>query len=412
MSRLRWLIIEVGRRLWVRATLFAVAGILTAAAGIVLAPLIPADWSVKIGASSIGNVLEILASSMLAVTTFSLVTMVSAYATASSATTPRVADLLIQDSSAQNALGTFVGSFLFSLVGIIALNAGVYGDSGRVVLFAGTIGIIAVIVLTLLHWIDLLARFGRVGDAIERVEAAAGHAIRARWQHPSLGGRMRIGPPPTVASVTSTRIGYLQHIDVDTLERLACQAGGEIHVEAIPGDFVDTVMPLAWFDFVPDDKVLQAAREAFNVGERRSFDQDPRFGVVVLSEIASKALSPAINDPGTAIATLAALARVLALLAAPRAEDSEILHPHVFIPPLAIEDLFNDAFSPISEAGADTLAVGIRLQKTLRSLSLLAHPAFPAAARQQSQLALGRARHALPLEEDVAKIEQLAAALG
>lgn len=117
------------------------------------------------------------------------------------------------------------------------------------VLFVGTIGII---VLTLLHWIDLLARFGRVGDAIDRVEAAAEHALRARWKHPCIGVRMRIGPAPTAASVTSTRIGYLQHIDVATLERLACLAGGEIHVEAIPGDFVDTVMPIAWFDFVPD----------------------------------------------------------------------------------------------------------------------------------------------------------------
>lgn len=99
--------------------------------------------------------------------------------------------MLIQDSSAQNALATFVGSFLFSLVGIIALNAGVYGDSGRVVLFVGTIGVIAVIVITLLRWIDLLARFGRVGDAIDRVETAAVHAMRARWKHPCIGARMR-----------------------------------------------------------------------------------------------------------------------------------------------------------------------------------------------------------------------------
>jgi hypothetical protein len=65
MSHLRWLITELLRHLWVRATLFAVAGILTAVAGIALAPLLPADWSGRIGAEAIGNVLEILASSML-----------------------------------------------------------------------------------------------------------------------------------------------------------------------------------------------------------------------------------------------------------------------------------------------------------------------------------------------------------
>ena len=98
MPNLRWLITELARRLWVRASIFAVAGIFTAVIGIALAPLIPAGWSGRIGADSVDNVLQILASSMLAVTTFSLATMVSAYATASSATTPRVAELLILET--------------------------------------------------------------------------------------------------------------------------------------------------------------------------------------------------------------------------------------------------------------------------------------------------------------------------
>lgn len=405
MSHLRWLITELARRLWVRASIFAVAGIFTAIIGIALAPLIPAHWSGRIGADSISNVLQILASSMLAVTTFSLATMVSAYATASSATTPRVAELLIQDSSAQNALATFVGSFLFSLVGIIALNAGVYGDSGRVVLFVGTIGVIMVIVITLLRWIDLLARFGRVGDAIDRVEAAATHAMRARWEHPCIGARMRQGATPTITMITSAKIGYVQHIDVNALDRLATVFDGEIHVDALPGTFVDTASAIAWLSFTPDENTLQAIRDAFSVGARRSFDQDPRFGLIVLSEIASKALSPAINDPGTAIATLTALVRVLSILAEPRDKQSEVFYHRVFIPALAVDDLFNDAFSPISESAAGTLAVGIRLQKTLRSLSMLKHPEFRAAARHQSVLALKRARYTLPLAEDVARLE-------
>ncbi len=111
---------------------------------------------------------------------------------------------------------------------------------------------------------------------------------------------------------------------VAALEQIARQGGGEIHVEALPGDFVDTAVPIAWLDFVADAATLQAVRDAFNVAERRSFDQDPRFGIVVLSEIASKALSPAINDPGTAIATLASLVRILAILAEARDEDGEI----------------------------------------------------------------------------------------
>ena len=408
MTRLRWLIIDLARRLWVRSSLFAVAGILSAVAGIVLEPWIPDEWSVRIGAESVGNVLQIMASSMLAVATFSLATMVSAYAGASNATTPRVTELLIRDSSAQNAVATFVGSFLFSLVGIIALNAGVYGAGGRIVLMLGTIMVIVVIVLTLLRWIDLLARFGRVGDAITRVESVASDAMHALWERPCYGARMRIDPPPGEASVSSDRIGYVRHIDLSTLEHLAATAGGHVHVAAMPGHFVDNTEPLVWLDFLPDEATLHGVRGAFDIGNERSFDQDPRFGVVVLAEIALKALSPGINDPGTAIASLSTLTRVLAILAEPRNEDSRIDYPHVFVPPLAVDDLFEDAFSPISESGAAVLAVGIRLQKTLQSLHRMGHPAFRAAARRQSQLALKRARLALPLNEDAERVEALA----
>ena len=75
---------------------------------------------------------------------------------------------------------------------------------------------------------------------------------------------------------------------------------------------------------------------------------------------------------------------------------------------LPIDDLFEDAFSPISQSGAGDLAVGIRLQKTLQSLHRLGHPAFRAAAHQQSQLALKRARLALPLDEDFERLQALA----
>ena len=42
----------------------------------------------------------------------------------------------------------------------------------------------------------------------------------------------------------------------------------------------------------------EAIAATFVIGGSRVFDQDPRFGLLVLSEIASRALSPAVNDPG------------------------------------------------------------------------------------------------------------------
>lgn len=93
--------------------------------------MIPESVSVKVGAEAVDNILNILASSMLAVTTFSLSIMVTAYGSTTTNVTPRATRLVVEDVTTQNVLATFIGSFLFSLVGIIALNMGAYGERGE-----------------------------------------------------------------------------------------------------------------------------------------------------------------------------------------------------------------------------------------------------------------------------------------
>ena len=144
--------------------------------------------STKIGADAVDNILNIIAASMLAVTIFSLSTIVAAYIAASSNVTPRSIRLLDEDATAHNALGTFIGAFLFSLVGIIALSTGLYGAQGRSVLFVVTLAVIAFVVMTLLHWIDHVSTLGQVAETTERIERSATAAMHSRHARPYLGG--------------------------------------------------------------------------------------------------------------------------------------------------------------------------------------------------------------------------------
>ncbi len=168
-------------------TVFA-GRVFTALLAVAVSPYIPQDLPTKIGADAVDKILGIIASSMLTVTTFSLTTMVSAYSAVTTNVTPRATRLVMEDSTTQNVLATFVGSFLFSLVGIIALTTGYYGDRGRVILFVVTIGVIILIVVTLLRWIDHLSRLGRVTETTQRVEQAAIESLKAWLETPHLGG--------------------------------------------------------------------------------------------------------------------------------------------------------------------------------------------------------------------------------
>src|SRR5690606_26766057 len=127
--------------------------------------------------------------SMLAVTTFSLSVMVAAFGRAAENATPRATRLLAEDHTTQNVLATFIGAFLFALVGLVALNAGIYGGSGRVILFAATILVILVVVVTLVRWIDHLTRFGQLHDVAGRVERSTADALNRYASQPCLGGR-------------------------------------------------------------------------------------------------------------------------------------------------------------------------------------------------------------------------------
>ena len=412
-SRWKWLFISYSRRIWVRAFLFAVIGILSALAAIVLSPIIPLGWASKIGADSIDHILDILASSMLVVATFSLSTMVSAYGGASTATTPRVVKLLMADTRIQNALATFIGGFLFSVVGIIALSTGLYGESGRIVLFFVTILVAGTIVVTFIRSIEHISQLGRVGDAIDRVALTAIEAMDDRHKNPWLGGRPRGGRPTPAVPIYRQKIGYVAHLDMGPLQALAEEAEGEIHVEALPGHLVDPSQPVAFVDFEPDDEQRQTIEDAFSLAHHRSFDQDPRFGPVVLSEIASKALSPGVNDPGTAIEVIGALARVLARWCRPR-DEPESPYDRVYVPAVEVDDVFEDAFFAIGTYGAGSVPVGIRLQKALLALSRLGDgdANYERAARRQSELALARAREQLTLPEDIERLAAIANRIG
>ncbi len=372
-SHWRWIVRLLFRRIWFRAALFSIMSVGLALLAAVVAPFVPYDISTKIGSDAVDNILGILASSMLAVTTFSLTTMVSAFAGASSTITPRATQLLVEDSTAQNALSTFLGAFLFSIVGICALSTGIYGKSGRVILFIGTIVMIAIIVFTLLRWIEHLSSFGRVGNTIARVERATIAAIKESGFRVRATSALAADCNVGGQTVHPDQIGYVTHIDLSALNSLTEERECSIGILVTPGAFVTPQRALAQWDG-GGDKMAAAVRDAFTIEHRRQFDHDPRFGLIVLSEIASRALSPSVNDPGTAIAVLGAGVRVMAafLNASETPVSEEVKVGRVRLPNLVLADLLEDLIQPIARDGAGLVEVAIRLQRSLGEIAAIA----------------------------------------
>ena len=415
ITRWQWIVSQLTRQLWFRATLISLLAVAAALVSLVLSPYLPSGLSAKIGADAVDSILSIIATSMLAVTTFSLSTTVAAYAAASSNVTPRATKLLIEDTTTQNVLATFVGSFLYSLVGIIALSMGIYGERGRVVLFAVTICVVLLIVVTLLRWIDYLLRLGRVGETTDQVEKVTEKAMRRRAKVPYLGGSRLADPardvPDDASPVFADTMGYVEHIDMEALSDCAEETGGRVFVVVLPGTFVDTGRALAYLEKGDAENQAKAIRAAFSVARERTYEQDPRFGFLVLTEIACRALSPGVNDPGTAIDVLGRVARLMSIWASDT-EPQEAVYTAVLVPAVAPEEIFQDVFLPIGRDGAPMAEIHIRMQKIFGILARAGDGSLRDLALEHSRLALLRAEAALAFDEDISRVRIAAMAVG
>jgi uncharacterized membrane protein len=408
IDRLRFALNRLRDRLWVKPLLVCVLSIAAAfvakfADGTSMAELVPA-----IEAASIETLLSIMASSMLVIATFSVASMVSAYASAGNTATPRSFTVVVADDASQNALSTFVGAFIFSVVAITAVKNNYFGPAGLFTLFSLTVIVFGIVIVTFVRWVDRIARLGRLGSTNEKVEKVTTAALQRRRRAPRLHG-VAVTTQERGNAVYSEHVGYVQHIDIAPLQTWAKENDARIRIAALPGTFATPSRALVFVsgrDGLLPKADCAAITAAFQIGNDRRFDDDPRFGLIVLAEIAGRALSPAVNDPGTAISVIGIFVRLFVLWndTAPAADDAGARCDRVEVPEVSMRDMFDDAFTAIGRDGAGAVEIGVRLQKALRALASLGNPEMRDAAQHHSDLALERAHAALDADEDLAAV--------
>jgi uncharacterized membrane protein len=411
LDRLRQLSAQIRERLWVRplaVCLLSIGAVFTASIfdSTGLGPFVP------ITSDSIETLLSIMSASMLVIATFSVASMVSAYAAASSTATPRAFTLIIADDASQNALSAFVGAFIFSVVALTAVKNGYFETAGLFVLFVMTALVFSMVILTFVRWVDGIARLGRMASTIDKVERATAEALARRRDAPTLYGAV-VRAEPDGLPMFAAKIGYLEHINMSALQAWAATANARLTVAALPGTFVTPERPLVYVSDCAEslsDYDFGPVIESFQIGTVRRFDDDPRFGLVVMSEIAGRALSPAVNDPGTAIDIVGRLVRLLHLWCEPAQAQAGagLLYERVEVAEISLRDMFDDAFTAIARDGAGHVEVAVRLQKALCSLAAIGDETARDAANYHSRLALQRCKIALDMPQDLAVVRAAA----
>lgn len=397
---------RISEHLWFRPLifcLFSIAGALIArqADGTGINDLVP-----DIDTESIGSLLDTISASMLVISIFAVASMLSAFSSASNTATPRSFKIVVTDDVSQNALSIFIGAFIFSIVATIALDNGYYDKAGRFVLFLITLVLLATVVLTFLRWVDRISRLGRLEHTIGQVESVANKSLSTYIKDPYLEALPINGNFHGVNAVYSNSTGYVQNVNLEALQTLAEENNLKIRLNCRPGKSIHKNYIVAHFSStqkIDFDQIGQSINNSILVGKTRLFDDDPRFGLIALTEIASRALSPGVNDPGTAIQIIGSHERLFFLWheEIENRKERTVTHDRIELPNISMEDFFNDAFRPIARDGADNIEVMLRLQKALTSIETINNSAIREAAIRHSKQAYDRAEQAIEFNEDL-----------
>lgn len=204
--------------------------------------------------------------------------------------------------------------------------------------------------------------------------------------------------------------GYLQVIDSPEVMRIAEENDLFIRIYVRPGDFV---MPEATLVKVSpastDSKVIEQVKKTFTIGRQRTPIQDTEFVINQIVQAALKALSPAINDPFTAINCIDRLGAALSVLAG-RAMPSPLRYdskeqPRVIAIPENFTSFAETAFGQIRQYGSSNAPVVRRLLETITVIARHARRAEDREALLQQVKMIEQAGKKIPEGRDRVAIE-------
>jgi len=341
-----------------------------------------------------------IASGMMALTgiVFSLTfLMVQFSATAYS---PRLVMWIARDPVLSHALGVFSATFLYAIAALSWLDRG----NSRKVLFLSAWTVIVLLLASVGMFIALIQRVGLL--QINRMLLFTAQQGRKVIENlygqlgPSSGKSpvfSKIKALPTQVLLHRGQPQSLQEIDFKTLVQLARQNDARIEVVVAVGDTVLEGMPLLHL-FGGEGPIHETQlRNAFALGDERTFDQDPKYAMRLLVDIAIRALSPAINDPTTAVQALDQIGDLLARLGQRRLEINEFQDDAGCVRVVAEfpswDDFLHLGFEEILACGARSVQI-MRRMKALVTDLLAVLPGERHAAlkywRERLQTSIGR----------------------
>lgn len=422
------------RMMWIRVrdSLWFLPGVLTLAGTVLALSVTQAEergifdvemlrsWVFGGGVDGARGVLSVIAGGLITVTGVVFSVTIVALQLASTQFTPRILRNFTADRGNQLVLGVFIGTFTYTLLVLRTIRSADDGEDPFVPRVGVTLAVVLVLVAIgfLIFYINHSARSIQVAAILDRVARRTLGDVHRLF--PEQVGRADPDEPPDPrppgqpsATVLADSAGYLQAVDGTGLFRLGEGRRLVIAMEPHIGDFVLPGQPLATVSppGEVDEEVCRQVRRAFVLGPERTPGQDVEFGLVEISDIALKALSPGINDPTTAFRCIDRLSEILLEMGRrvpPRPWRTDAGNVHYLARHPSFERAVGLAFGQIRHFGASNPTIVRKLVETLARLTSLVPPPRRAVLYAQARTLLADARARIESAADREGVEEMA----
>jgi len=322
--------------------------------------------------------LAAIAGSIMTVVSIVFAILLMTLTLASMQFSPRILVSFVRDRVTQWTLGVFLGTFLYCMAALPAARSFPEPFS-PVATVTGALILALASVIGLIFFIHHISRSVNVNNIVDRIARETEDVIDEIMPHKrGLGLRqedMLFVSGDSEHPILNERSGYICFVDIAMLVKLAKAYGLRIRVLRPVGHFVPPGVPL--FSVSRKSRLTaereEALRSAFDIGPMRTLQQDVEFGVLLIVDIALRAISPAVNDPSTAINCVDQLTRILMRWAG-RAPPPALLTdpPHVvrlIMPWIDLDHLLDTAFEQIRHYSVSDAAVSLRLLRAMDDLT-------------------------------------------
>jgi uncharacterized membrane protein len=332
------------------------------------------EWTfLGFGVSGAQVLLQAVSTATLSFMVFTFGSLLIAIQVASGTLTPRIiATTLLQDSVIRYTVGLFMFTWLLAIGVQNRIDQKVYELP---LLVAAVFGVLSF--ASFFYLIDHASRLLRPITVLSNVGTSGLAVIGSVYPLPSQD-------PATVAverhkTGASARVvahegssGILLAVNVDKLRREAERHDGIVECVPQVGDFVAVGEPLFKLHGGVGSAEDRVFRSTVAFGSERTMEQDPTFAFRIVVDIALKALSPAINDPTTAVLAIDQLHRMLRSVGMRYLRTDDITdtagHLRVIFRTPNWEDFVHLAFSEIRFYGCTNLQIVRRLRAMIENL--------------------------------------------